>query len=170
MTIIDVKESIRQIMSKARFYYKDKNAPMPNRPNHIGSTIIICYDGKVLLESRADSDRWAFIGGGLQLDENLKNCIIRETFEETGLVLEADKVSCIKIYDDPSIIIEYPDGNIIRSIMALYFVRISLVPQLVCSDESKELRFFDREELKKLPIVETHIPILEDIWSERIML
>ena len=106
----------------------------------------------------------------MQLDENLKNCIIRETFEETGLVLEADKVSCIKIYDDPSIIIEYPDGNIIRSIMALYFVRISLVPQLVCSDESKELRFFDREELKKLPIVETHIPILEDIWSERIML
>ena len=62
--IIDVKESIRQIMSKARFYYKDKNAPMPNRPNHIGSTIIICYDGKVLLESRADSDRWAFLAWG----------------------------------------------------------------------------------------------------------
>ena len=47
------------------FYYKNSNAPNPNKPNHIGATILINYDGKVLLESRKDSERCAFIGGGL---------------------------------------------------------------------------------------------------------
>lgn len=50
------------IMGQATFYYKNSNAP---KPNHIGATILINYDGKVLLESRKDSERWAFIGGGL---------------------------------------------------------------------------------------------------------
>jgi len=43
-------------MGKARFYYKNTNAPKPNKPNHIGATILIFYKGKVLLESRADSN------------------------------------------------------------------------------------------------------------------
>lgn len=41
-------------MGKAAFYYKQLNAPAPNKPNHIGSTILINYNGKVLLESRKD--------------------------------------------------------------------------------------------------------------------
>ena len=53
------------IMGQATFYYKNSNAPNPNKPNHIGATILINYDGKVLLESRKDSERCAFIGGGL---------------------------------------------------------------------------------------------------------
>ena len=53
---------IRNLVS---FYIKNSNAPNPNKPNHIGATILINYDGKVLLESRKDSERCAFIGGGL---------------------------------------------------------------------------------------------------------
>ena len=53
------------IMGQATFYYKNSNAPNPNKPNHIGATILINYDGKLLLESRKDSERCAFIGGGL---------------------------------------------------------------------------------------------------------
>ena len=70
-------------MGKATFYYKRSDAPAPNKPNHIGSTILIHYNGRVLLESRKDSNRWAFIGGGLFFNETLLECVKRETFEET---------------------------------------------------------------------------------------
>ena len=39
-------------------------------------------------------------------------------------------------------------------------------PDLICSEESRELRFFSREELKDVRIVETHIPILQDYLEE----
>lgn len=154
-------------MKQAKFYYKNSSAPKPNRPNHIGATILIFYNGKVLLESRKDSDRWAFIGGGLLLDETLLECAKRETFEETGIVLGDEELTFCKLYDDPSIIISYPDGNIIRNMMVVYRTTLKEMPKLVCSEESRELRFFSKEELKSVNIVETHIPILEDIKREK---
>lgn len=153
-------------MKQATFYYKNPDAPKPNKPNHIGATILIHYDDKVLLESRKDSNRWAFIGGGLLLNETLLECAKRETFEETGIVLADEDIVFYKLYDDPSLIISYPDGNIIRNMMAVYTTTLKHVPDLVCSEESKELRFFTKEELKNIKIVETHIPILEDLGYE----
>ncbi len=151
-------------MGKATFYYKQSNAPAPNKPNHIGSTILINYNGQVLLESRKDSNRWAFIGGGLFLNETLLECVKRETLEETGIILSDEDIKFCKLYDDPSIIIAYPDGNVIRSIMALYTTTLKKMPNLKCSEESTELRFFSKEELKRIKIVETHIPILVDYF------
>ena len=153
-------------MKQAKFYYKNPSAPKPNRPNHIGATILIHYGGKVLLESRKDSDRWAFIGGGLLLNETLPECAKRETFEETGIVLADEDMEFVKLYDDPTIIIAYPDGNIIRNMMAVYKTNLKQMPDLVCSEESRELRFFSKEELKNIKIVETHTPILEDLGYE----
>lgn len=152
-------------MGQATFYYKNSNAPEPNKPNHIGATILIKYDDKVLLESRKDSDRWAFIGGGLFLNETLLECVKRETFEETGIILSDEEIEFCKLYDDPSIIIAYPDGNIIRSMMALYTTTLEKMPDLKCSEESIELKFFSKEGLKHIKIVETHTPIIEDYFT-----
>jgi hypothetical protein len=71
-----------------------------------------------------------------------------------------------KLFDDPSIIIEYPDGNIIRSMMAVYQTELKETPLLQCSEESKELKFFTHDELKTINVVETHIPILEEFFPE----
>ena len=49
--------------------------------------------------------------------------------------------------------------------MALYTTTLKKMPDLKCSEESIELRFFAREELKNIKIVETHIPILEDYFT-----
>lgn len=149
-------------MKRAQFFYRNENAPKPNRPNHIGAAILIEQNHKLLLEHRADSERWAIIGGGLKVDESLMECVIRETFEETSIKLAQDRVELYKIYDDPSIITSYPDGNIVRSIMVVYKARLAEEPKLICSAESKELRFFTKDELKSVKIAETHIPILRD--------
>ena len=149
-------------MKNAAFYYTDSTAPKPNKPNLIGATVLIEYNKRLLLEHRDDSERWAIIGGSLKVNESLMDCAIRETREETSINLDKDMVDLFKIYDDPSIIISYPDGNIYRSIMAVYYVKLLEQPNLVVSKESRELRFLSKTELKKIKIVETHIPILQD--------
>ena len=150
----------------AQFYYKDENAPKPNRPNHIGTAVIIEHRGKILLEHRQDSETWAVIGGGLMLEESLAECAAREVFEETGIKLDSEDISFYKIYDDPSRIASYPDGNVLRTISVVYRVELENEPELKCSDESRELRFFSKDELKKVTVAGTHIPIIQDYLSE----
>lgn len=153
-------------MKQAEFFYKNENAPIPNRGNLVGATTLIECEGKILLEYRVDSDRWSIIGGSLKTDESFVECAIREVQEETGIVIDEKKIQFYKLYDDPSIIISYPDGNVFRSIMVVYRVKLSQLPELVCSHESRMLKFFDKEELRNVNIVETHTPILQDYLEE----
>lgn len=151
-------------MSQAQFFYGDKSAPQP-KGNRIGTCILLEYDGKLLLEHRADSDTWAVIGGGLKAGERLVEGAVREAFEETGLALREEQLEIYRIFDDPSRIASYPDGNVWRIITVVYRVRLAELPELVCSEESRELRFFSRGELREVKIAATHIPIVED-WKD----
>lgn len=153
-------------MSQAEFYYQDPNAPRPNRPNHLGAAVLIEYDGCILMEHRADSENWAFIGGGLEIDETLAQCALREIREETGMVLTEGDLHFFRLYDDPSRIIRYPDGNIIRSVSMVYRVQLTELPILVCSEESRELQFIPLDKIKNLPVAATHRHILEDLTYE----
>lgn len=140
-------------------FYNSKNAPKPNKPIHLGATAFIIHNDKVLLEKRSDSDRWAFIGGGLKMDESLETCIIREIFEETGL--KVDTLHLLDVFSYPYRIAAYPDGNIVRIVTALFKVIVPTIDNLICSKESIELQFFDKDELLSLSIAETHLDLLK---------
>lgn len=152
-------------MAEAQFYYKNDSAPRPNKPNLIGTCAIIEYNKKVLLEKRVDCNLWALIGGSLDIDESLEQCIIREIKEETSLIVEEKSLHFLKIHSDPSRIIQYPDGNIFRSVSAVYLLKLNDEHELICSEESRELRYFSYEELKELNIVETHRHVVNDYLS-----
>lgn len=144
-------------MKKAKFYNK-QGAPKPNKPNHMGVVAIIEREDEVLLEYRKDSDRWAFIGGGLKIDESIDECLKREVLEETGRKIESYEL--FDIFSNPYRIAEYPDGNILRIISVVYVAKIE-AKEVICSEESRELRFFSVKELSDLPIAETHLDIME---------
>ncbi len=44
-------------MKHAKFYYNNANAPKPNQPSHIGVSVIIKCDNKILLEQRTNSNQ-----------------------------------------------------------------------------------------------------------------
>lgn len=151
-------------MADAKFYYRVEH-PQANKPNHIGvCAVMINCKGEILLERRADSGKWGLIGGGLNIDETLDECLAREVFEETGLrIANAQRY---RIYDDPSRIIEYPDGNILRIITQCYIVRINGDCNIRLSEESTQLKFFAINELSQVDIVATHKHIIEDFISD----
>lgn len=152
-------------MAHARFFYRDASAPTPNRPTSLGVVALIERDGSLLLECRKDCERWSLIGGGVQVNESLDGALAREVWEETGLTVAGSTL--FGTFSDPSRVIEYPDGNVLRIVTLAYKVAAVGWEDLRCSAESVELKLFSRQELAGIDIVETHRHIVEDYLGGR---
>ncbi len=155
-------------MAIVKFYRGDPNAPKTTQKTHLGANVLIIHNDRVLLEKRADSDTWGMIGGGVKKTEEPIQAIVREVLEETGLKIAAEKFEKLGVYDEPKRIAAYQDGSIWKMVVVAYIVRLEDEPDIIISSESKELRFFTREELKKIDIVITHSDIVDDGFTNRV--
>ena len=150
------------------FYRGDpKNAPKTTQGAHLGANAIITCKGKLLLEKRRDSDIWGLIGGGCKKYETGREAIARETYEELGVRINKERFQKLAVYDDPGRIAAYRDGSIWRMVIVVYGLEFDEEPEMRISSESKELRFFSREEIKDIEIAVTHEDIVEDWFVNR---
>ena len=149
-------------MSIVTFYRGDPNAPKTTMPAHLGANAIITHQGRLLLERRRDSDTWGLVGGGVKKWEEPIDAIVRETYEELGLRIPKARFKKLAVYGEPGRIAAYRDGSIWRMVIVAFTVELNGDVSLRISNESKELRFFTKEELKDIDIVVTHSDIVED--------
>ncbi len=150
-------------MSIVTFYRGDpKNAPKTTQGAHLGANVILTCRGKLLLEKRRDSDIWGLVGGGCKKTETGLDAIVREVYEELGLRIPRDRFQKLAVYDDPGRIAAYRDGSIWRMVIVVYGLDLPEEPQLRISRESRELRFFSKEEISQIEIAITHSDIVED--------
>lgn len=134
----------------------------------MGVGAIIVHDGRILLEQRKNEPgrgKWSVPGGKVEVGETLEHTVIRETEEETGLVVDdpvlVDAVSQISLDDAGKVKYHF--------VIIDYFVRLKSGTSKASSDaaalewvllahvESKDLtpsfrRFFvdNREKLKRM--------------------
>lgn len=152
-------------MEIARFYNHDPNAPKPTQPTHLGVNVFIEYDGKLLLEKRRDCNTWGLVGGGVKKREEERKAISREVWEETGLYIHPSRFQKVKVYGNPDRIAAYRDGSIWRMVIIQYKAVLEEEPKLRVSAESKDLRWFTRDELRDTHIIVTHRDIVEDFYG-----
>ena len=152
-------------MSIVTFYNCDpKDAPKTTMPAHLGANAIITCQGKLLLERRRDSDTWGLIGGGCKKTETGLEAIVRETYEELGIRVPKEMFQKLKVYDNPGRIAAFRDGSIWRMVIVMYGLDFPQEPAMRISAESRELRFFTKEEVKKLDIPVTHRDIVYELF------
>ena len=150
------------------FYNCDtKDAPRTTQPAHLGANAILTWDGKLLLERRRDSDTWGLIGGGCKKKETGRDAIAREAWEELGVRIPKEAFQKLAVYDNPGRIAAYRDGSIWRMVIVVYGYDFVSEPALRISSESKELRFFTREEIANIEIPVTHRDIVEQLFVNR---
>ena len=155
-------------MAIVTFYNCDpKDAPKTTMPAHLGANAIITCKGRLLLEKRRDSDIWGMIGGGCKKTETGRDAIARETYEELGLRIPKDKFQKLKVYDNPGRIAAFQDGSIWRMVIVMYGLDLEEEPELRISAESKDLRFFTKEEIKDIEIAVTHRDIVEELFVNK---
>ena len=154
-------------MSIVTFYRGDPNAPKTTMPAHLGANVILTCQGKLLLERRRDSDTWGLIGGGVKKSETELQAIAREIREELGIRIPQDRFSRLAVYGEPGRIAAFKDGSIWRMVIVVFGLDLPEEPRMTISAESRELRFFSKEELKDIEIVVTHSDIVEDWFINR---
>ena len=128
------------------------------------AAIIRNGDGAVLLQRRSDNGLWGLPGGSVEIGESVSVAIVREVREETGLVVEVDRL--VGVYSEPSFqIFRYRDGNVVHYINTLMTCRIVGGTLQTC-DESLELKFFDPARLPG-DMLRTHRIRVEDAIANR---
>lgn len=154
-------------MSIVKFYRGDPNAPKTTMGAHLGANAIITCNEKLLLEKRRDSDTWGLVGGGVKKTETELQAITREIWEELGIRVKPDQFRKLAVYGEPGRIAAYRDGSIWRMVIVVFGLDMETEPDMKISAESRDLRFFSKEELKNVPIVITHSDIVEDWFINR---
>ena len=154
-------------MSIVKFYRNDPNAPKTTMPAHLGANAIITCKGRLLLEKRRDSNTWGLVGGGVKKTEEPLDAIAREIYEELGLRIPKARFEKLAVYGEPGRIAAYRDGSIWRMVIVVFGLDFPEEPKMTISSESKDLRFFTKEELRDIDIVITHSDIVEDWFINR---
>lgn len=126
-----------------------------------GAAAIIVNDkGQILLQSRADRDKWGLPGGCQELGERFQDTVIREIKEETNLDVNEDDLELIDIVSGSSRRNDYPNGDVVINNTALYCVR-NYSGELKWDSESKNMKFFDLDNLPENQndpdLIETYI-------------
>ena len=149
------------------FYRGHPNPPKTTQRTRLGANAIITCKGKLLLEKRRDCEIWGLVGGGVKKQETELQAITREIYEELGLRVSKDRLKKLAVYGEPGRIAAYQDGSIWRMVIVVFDLELAEEPEMIISSESKELRFFSKEELKDIEIVVTHSDIVEDWFLNR---
>ncbi len=149
-------------MAIVTFYRGHPNPPKTTQGAHLGANAIITCGEKILLEKRRDCDLWGLVGGGVKNYETPEQAIVREVYEELGIRTDKSRFRKLGVYGEPGRIAAYCDGSVWRMVIVVFALELPENQALRISEESKELRFFTREELKDISIVVTHSDIVED--------
>lgn len=110
------------------------------------AAIIVNSEGQILLQSRADRDKWGLPGGCQELGERFQDTVLREVKEETNLDVNEEDLELIDIVSGASRRNDYPNGDVVINNTALYCIR-KYTGELKWDSESKNMKFFDLDNL-----------------------
>ena len=110
------------------------------------SAVIFDRRGRLLLQQRSDGGQWGLPGGSVEIGESVREAVVREVLEETGLTVAARRL--VGVYSSPSLqLVRYPDGNVWHYVSMCFECSVRSGALQTC-DETLALEYFP---LRRLP-------------------
>jgi len=137
---------------------------MPRSPQpRLGSAVVLTDDhGRVLLGVRAkepNRGKWVLPGGKIETFESVSAAAQREMREETGLLVEIDKIVAVREIINPPHehrLIVFSQGRVVGG-------------SLAASSDLDDVRFFDPAELPGLDLSDVVRDVLDELgWLHQL--
>lgn len=110
------------------------------------AAVVFDDEGRVLLNRRSDTGKWAVIGGIPEPGEQPAACAVREVLEETGVHCVAERVVVVQALDP----VRYDNGDVCQYMDITFRCRAVGGEACVNDDESLEVGWF---EVDALPVL-----------------
>lgn len=108
--------------------------------------VVIDSQGRILLAQRADNKQWALVSGMLEPGEQPARGLVREIFEETAVIAEAERVVSVGAVGP----FTYPNGDVCEFLDVVFLCRYVSGTARVNDDESLAVGWFAVDELPPL--------------------
>ena len=114
--------------------------------------ILLDESDRIFIACRTDNNEWCIPGGSLEIDESLEECVVRETFEETGIVVPEATLNFNAVKAIPEPIIK--NNRKIHVVSASYWSNdYDDIDFNLDSREFTKYGWFTREEIEKLGVI-----------------
>jgi ADP-ribose pyrophosphatase YjhB (NUDIX family) len=124
----------------------------------------ICDEqGRIMLCRRADVMLWDVPGGTMELGETPAQGLVREVLQETGLLVEAERL--IGVYSGPDFEWTYPNGDQAQIVSVFFRARIIEGQLKPSGHENVKIDFFAPKQLPAL--LPRTVRMLQDARDEQ---
>jgi len=127
------------------------------------SAAVVVHDDsmRLLLCLHSDKKIWVAPGGLIEPGEQPADAAVRETWEETGLVVEINGI--LGVYGGRDLVIDYPNGDKAAYVGTIFRGRVVGGTLRADGEETLDVRYFSQEELAGVPHakwLDTAMPVL----------
>ncbi|GAB2614920.1 NUDIX domain-containing protein [Streptomyces capparidis] len=110
------------------------------------TAVVLDASGRILLNRRSDTGRWAVLAGILEPGEQPAHAAAREVYEETGVRVAVERLAAVRTTEE----IAYPNGDRARYLDVVFRCRAVGGEARVADDESLEVGWFAPDALPTL--------------------
>ena len=128
------------------------------------SAVIFDRHHRLLLQRRSDGGQWGLPGGSVEIGESVRQAVMREVKEETGLTVVPRRL--VGIYSDPKLqVVRYPNGNVWHYVNVCFECTVR-GGRLTTCDETLALEYVSMRRLPKT-LLANHLIRIRDARSRR---
>jgi ADP-ribose pyrophosphatase YjhB (NUDIX family) len=125
------------------------------------SVLVQGDDDRLLLVRHADSGLWGLVGGAVEVDERPDEAAMRETQEETGLLVELTRL--VTALGGPGFRVRYPNGDETAYVTIVYEARPVGGVERADGDEVLELGWFTHDDLRAIDLGAIALATLQEL-------
>lgn len=101
----------------------------------------------------------------LEPDERPADAVVRETWEETGLVVRAESI--LGVFGGPEFLVNYPNGDQTQYVITAFGCSIVGGSLRLVTDETIAARFWSHAEAARLSLAPWLASVLPEVYAAR---